>query len=66
MIVLPVMNEKDCNFEICVLSKHKRYIFPTSLTRAKEPLELVHIDICGLMQTQSIGGSLYFMTFIDD
>ena len=34
--------------------------------RAKEHLELVHIDLCGPMQTQSIGVSFYFLTFIDD
>lgn len=60
------MNEKDCNFEISVLSKYKSGSFLTSFSREKEPLELVHTDLCGLMQTQSIGGSLYCLTFIDD
>jgi len=27
---------------------------------------LVHSDVCGPMQTESIGGSKYFVTFIDD
>ena len=30
------------------------------------PLEIVHSDICGPMQTSSIGGCNYFLTFIDD
>ena len=30
------------------------------------PLEIVHFDICGPMQTSSIGGYKYFLTFIDD
>ena len=29
-------------------------------------LRLVHSDVCGPMQTQSIGGAKYFVTFIDD
>ena len=66
VIGLSTMSENDCNCEICVLSKHKRDSFPTSSSRAKEPLALVHTDICGPMQTLSIGGSFYFLTFIDD
>ena len=34
--------------------------------RSKERLQLVHTDVCGPMQTQSIGGSRYLITFIDD
>jgi len=30
------------------------------------PLELVHIDLCGLMKATSMGGTKYFMTFIND
>jgi len=29
-------------------------------------LEIVHADLCGPMQTPSLNGSVYFMTFIDD
>jgi len=66
VIGLPTISEKFCNCEVCVLSKHKRDSFPSSTSRAKEPLALVHTDICGPMQTLSIGGSFYFLTFIDD
>ena len=34
--------------------------------KSKEKLQLVHTDICGPMQTQSLGGSRYFITFTDD
>ena len=30
------------------------------------PLELVHSDVCSPMPTKSLGGSSYFVTFIDD
>jgi hypothetical protein len=35
-------------------------------TRSTEVLGIVHSDVCGPMPTQSIGGSKYFVTFIDD
>ena len=31
-----------------------------------KPLELVHSDVCGPISVESIGGSRYFITFIDD
>ena len=31
-----------------------------------ELLELVHSDLCGPMKTKTLGGALYFVTFIDD
>ncbi|BBG99302.1 zinc ion-binding protein, partial [Prunus dulcis] len=34
--------------------------------RASQPLELIHLDICGPMQTITLGGNRYFLTFIDD
>jgi hypothetical protein len=34
--------------------------------RAWAPLEIVYTDLCGLMQTPSLGGNIYFLTFIDD
>ena len=32
----------------------------------RQPLELVHTDICGPMLERSLGGSQYFITFVDD
>ena len=34
--------------------------------RSTRKLELVHSDMCGPMQTESLGGQKYFVTFIDD
>ena len=61
----PSINEiPSC--ESYIVGKHHRDSFPSSSYRAKECLELVHTDLCGPMQNQSIGGSFYFLTFIDD
>ena len=34
--------------------------------RSKEPLQLVHSDVCGPLSVQARGGCKYFITFIDD
>ena len=34
--------------------------------RAKVVLDLVHTDLCGPISTSAIGGSEYFISFIDD
>ena len=34
--------------------------------RAKDLLELVHLDVCGPMSIQARGGYEYFITFTDD
>ena len=40
--------------------------FSTKGERAKEPLRLIHSDICGPSNVQARGGYEYFVTFIDD
>lgn len=52
--------------EICVQGKQRQNPFPTSKSRSSEVLELIHTDICGPMNVPSLGGSKYFITFIDD
>ena len=38
----------------------------TGKENKKEKLELVHIDVWGPTQVSSLGGSHYYITFIDD
>lgn len=54
--------------EGCVFGKQHRRSFPSSSTpRATEPFELVHSDLDGPMQVQSVTShARYFVTFIDD
>lgn len=54
----------DC--KVCAMGKQARKKFPKCGSRAKEVLDLVHSDICGPMQVESIGKNRYFITFIDD
>lgn len=53
--------------ESCMYGKHSRASFPKGQsTRAAHVLDLVHADLCGPMETASIGGSRYFLLFTDD
>ena len=64
---LPPIKDSGSTCECCILGKQHREIFPKGVAyRAKQPLELVRTDLCGPMRTQLIGGSGYFLTFIDD
>ena len=40
--------------------------FSTKGSRATEPLQLVHSDVCGPVSVQARGGYEYFVLFIDD
>ena len=52
----------------CVTGKAHRCNIPKlrSSPRSANMLDLVHSDVCGPMEVPSIGGSRYFVTFIDD
>lgn len=53
--------------ESCVYGKQSKIIFPIGKSwRASICLELVHADLCGPMSIESLGGSRYFLLFIDD
>ncbi|PKA48313.1 Retrovirus-related Pol polyprotein from transposon TNT 1-94 [Apostasia shenzhenica] len=61
---IDVMNEV-C--EGCIYGKHQRSSFPVGKSwRARKPLQLIHADICGPMQTPSLNNSKYFLLFVDD
>ena len=50
-----------------VYEKQKRVSFvKTGKENKKDKLELVHIDVWGLALVSSLGGSHYYVTFIDD
>jgi hypothetical protein len=34
--------------------------------KQREIIELIHTDVCGPMQTMSLGGAGYFLIFVDD
>ena len=53
--------------EPCVDGKHHRSSFPKGGgNRSNDLLGIVHSDVCGRIETKSLGGAEYFVTFIDD
>ena len=60
-------SEKQSFCEACVKGKmHRLPHRPLKEIKSTERLQLVYTDVCGPMQTQSHGGSRYFITFTDD
>ncbi|GFT04403.1 retrovirus-related Pol polyprotein from transposon TNT 1-94 [Trichonephila clavipes] len=65
---LPRLNDNGKTHCIpCKLAKSKRVSFKKmGAVRSKRPLELLHMDLCGPMPTESQGGNKYFLSIIDD
>ncbi len=53
--------------EGCIYGKQSRQKFPNENHKKTErPLQLIHSDLCGPMQSLSLDGNKYFISFIDD
>lgn len=63
---LPPIDKIPAVCEGYILGKQARRSFPNSSWRASSVLELVHADLCGPMETKSLGGNSYFLLFTDD
>ena len=63
----PLIDKPERVFEGFIFDKqHRETFLVEKLYRESTPLEIVHSDICGPMQTSSMDGCNYFLTFIDD
>ncbi|GAQ93444.1 hypothetical protein KFL_015360020, partial [Klebsormidium nitens] len=60
--------EKTSVCDPCIVGKQTRKPFPkeSDSKESTEPLELVHMDVCGPMPVTSKGGSRHSATFLDD
>ena len=61
----------DCTLDFdfcehCIYGKQNRVRFASGATRAKGILELIHIDVFGLVPVPSLGKYVYYVSFIDD
>lgn len=55
--------------EPCISGKISRFPFPSrdkNETRDRDILELIHSDVCGKMESKSLSGCEYFVSFTDD
>lgn len=50
----------------CAFGKHHRLPFKTRTERAEQPREIIHTDVCGKMNLDSVGKSRYYVLFKDD
>ena len=56
--------QKIC--EACQFGKQARGAFPHDRNVSKNILDVIHSDVWGPAKTTSVGGSRYYVTFIDD
>ena len=66
--LIPDLKQVSLEFcENCVYGKQKSVRFLRVWKQKKsEKLELVHTYVCRLTRVQSLGGSCYYVTFIDE
>ena len=46
--------------------KDTKKTFPSSESKDKEILEIIHSDVCGPMSSSSLSGYVYYVSFNDD
>ena len=65
---LPLLKfDRDHLCAACEMGKQSRQSHPSVInTKVVEPLELLHIDLCGPSSIESIGGSKYILVIVDD
>ena len=63
---LPDCSSKFDLCEHCIYGKQNRVSCSSKATREKMILELVHSDVFGPMSFLSLGGSRYYVSFIDE
>jgi hypothetical protein len=50
----------------CALGNNIKKPFPINNNQSKEILDLIHSYVCSPIPVRSLGGSLYYVIFIDD
>ena len=50
----------------CAKGKNAKKTFPSSKSKAKGILEIIHFDACGPMSSNSLSGYAYYVSFIDE
>lgn len=63
LVIKPCTCTKVC--ESCIKGKMTSKPFPKRSSATEELFDVVVSDVCGPLQVESIGGSRYFVTFID-
>jgi transposase InsO family protein len=54
------------NCDSCVRAKSKRTSFPPSISKTEAILDLLHMDLAGPAEVESVGGKRYLLVIVDD
>lgn len=63
--MFPEKNFEDFFCPDCMMSKMHKKLFGGSFPKPSAPLEIIHMDLCGLISPMSMGGCRYFLKIID-
>jgi hypothetical protein len=61
---VPLHSNKTCT--VCPSAKQRKLSFPVSVSCTKSPFDIIHCDIWGPFSVNTINGSRYFLTIVDD
>ena len=64
--LLEIQEKHDGVCKGCAKGKNTKKTFPSSDSKAKGILEIVHFDVCGPMSSSSLSGYVYYVSFSDD
>ena len=64
--LLEMQTKHECVCKGCAKGKNTKKTFPSSESKAKRILEIIHSDVCGPMSSSSLSGYVYYVSFIDD
>ena len=64
---LPEIQKKhDSVCKGCVKGKNTKKTFPSSESKEKGIMEIIHSDVCGTISSSSLSGYVYYVSFIND
>ena len=63
---IPELQAKHGVCKGCAQGKNVKKPFPSSDSKAKGILDIIHSDVCGPMTATSLSGYVYYVSFIDD
>ena len=61
-----IQTKHDGVYKGCVKGKNTNKTFPSSKSKEKGILEIIHFDVCGPMSSSSLSGYVYYVSLIYD
>ena len=66
LVALETISGTNRFYKGCAKGKNTNKPFPSSESKAKGILQIIHSDVCGPMSSISLSGYAYYVSFIDD